>query len=63
MYRIALESIDNVAIWPVISLSIFFAFFLVLIYYVFTANKSYITRMKNMPLEGDTLDPVAPHKP
>jgi hypothetical protein len=62
MYRIALESIENVAIWPVISLSIFFAFFLVLIYYVFTANKSYITRMKNMPLEGGPADNITDPK-
>lgn len=51
MYKDILQGIDNVAIWPVISFSIFFLFFLALIWYVFTVDKKFIGRMKNMPLE------------
>ena len=51
MYKNILQSIDNIAIWPVISFIIFFLFFLCLLWYVFTVNKEFITRMKNLPLD------------
>ena len=35
MYKHVLQSIDNVAIWPVISFIIFFTFFVVLLWRVF----------------------------
>jgi cytochrome c oxidase cbb3-type subunit IV len=58
MYKNILQSIDNVAIWPMISFSIFFIFFLVLLWYVFTVDKNFIRKMKNMPLDkaSDTPD-------
>lgn len=59
MYKDVLQSIDNVAIWPIISFVIFFLFFLVLIWWVLTADKGYIRKMKQLPLEDaspDTLD-------
>lgn len=51
MYKDILQNIDNVAIWPIISFVIFFLFFLVLLWWVFTADKGYIRRMKQLPLE------------
>jgi cytochrome c oxidase cbb3-type subunit 4 len=51
MYKNILQSIDNVAIWPIISLSIFFIFFLVLLWWVFTADKTFIRKMKNLPFD------------
>jgi cytochrome c oxidase cbb3-type subunit IV len=51
MYKNILQSIDNVAIWPMISFSIFFIFFLVLLWYVFTVDKNFIRKMENMPLD------------
>jgi len=51
MYKNILQSIDNIAIWPVISIVIFFLFFLCLLWYVLTANKEFITRMKNLPMD------------
>ena len=54
MYKNILQSIENVSIWPIISLSIFFIFFLVLLWWVFTADKGFITKMKNMPLENNS---------
>jgi len=59
MYKDVLQGIDNVAIWPIISFVIFFLFFLVLIWWVMTADKGYIRKMKQLPLEdvaSDTLD-------
>ncbi len=54
MYKDILQQIDSVEIWPIISLSIFFIFFLVLLAWAFTAEKAYITRMKQLPLEDAT---------
>lgn len=50
-----LENIANVEIFPIISLLIFFIFFVGLFIYVFTRKNSYLDKMKNMPLkeEGD----------
>ena len=49
-----LENIDDVQIYPMISLLIFFVFFVVLFYWVFTAKKDHITEVSNIPLENDT---------
>ncbi len=48
-----LENIDNVQIYPMISLLLFFAFFMALFYWVFTAKKTYIDEVSNIPLEAD----------
>ncbi|MGS2739473.1 CcoQ/FixQ family Cbb3-type cytochrome c oxidase assembly chaperone [Sinomicrobium sp. M5D2P17] len=47
-----MASIDGVAIYPIISLCIFFLFFLVLFWWVFTAKKDYIESVKQIPLES-----------
>lgn len=49
-----LENIDNVQIYPMISLMIFFVFFVVLFYWVITAKKEHIKEVSNIPLENDT---------
>lgn len=49
-----LENIDNVQIYPMISLLIFFIFFVVLFYWVITAKKEHIAEVSNIPLENDT---------
>ena len=45
MYKSILQSIDNIAIWPIISFVIFFLFFLLLLWYVFTADQKFIKKM------------------
>ena len=52
----ALESIQGVEIYPIISLIIFFGFFTIMAYLVFNLDKGYINDMKNMPLEEDESD-------
>ena len=44
-----LESITGIEIYPMISLIIFFAFFVVLFWWVFTAKKEYIRKVSNIP--------------
>jgi len=52
-----LETITGIEIYPMISLLIFFTFFVVLFYWVITAKKDYITTVSNIPLdnENDTI--------
>jgi cbb3-type cytochrome oxidase subunit 3 len=51
-----LENIDGVAIYPLISLLIFFVFFVVLFWWVFTAKKEHIEEVSNIPLENNDLN-------
>jgi hypothetical protein len=46
-----LESIDGVEIYPIISLVIFFSFFVLLLYRVFTLKKSESKELSELPLE------------
>jgi cytochrome c oxidase cbb3-type subunit IV len=57
MYKEVLRSIDNVAIWPVISFVIFFTFFIGLLWFTFTADKNFIKRMSNMPIDDQNPSP------
>ncbi len=50
-----LESIAGIAIYPMISLFIFFLFFTVLVVYVMRADKQHIADLENLPLEQDDL--------
>jgi cbb3-type cytochrome oxidase subunit 3 len=55
-----LENIDDVAIYPMISLLIFFVFFVVLFWWVFTAKKAHIHEVSNIPLNDDTMNANQP---
>ncbi|WP_299390339.1 CcoQ/FixQ family Cbb3-type cytochrome c oxidase assembly chaperone [uncultured Gelidibacter sp.] len=47
-----MDSIAGIEIYPVISLLIFFTFFVLLFWWVFTAKKEYIKQMSNIPLDN-----------
>jgi len=49
-----LENIDGVEIYPIISLLIFFAFFVLLFVWVITSKKAYIEEVSNIPFEDTT---------
>lgn len=51
MFKHYFEQVHNVAIWPIISLTIFFIFFLCLILWVISVDKSYISEMENLPID------------
>lgn len=51
MYKDILSDIDNIAIWPTISFVIFFLFFIILIWWVLTADQSFIRKMSNKPFD------------
>ena len=48
-----LSNIDGVSIYPIISLFIFFAFFIGLFYWVFKMDKSSIDEIRNIPLDNN----------
>lgn len=47
-----MESIADIEIYPIISLLIFFTFFVALFWWVITAKKDYIETVSNMPLDN-----------
>lgn len=63
MYKNVLQSIDNIQIWPVVSFVIFFIFFLCLLWWVFTADRSYIENMSSMPIDDGMQDKETPNSP
>jgi hypothetical protein len=48
-----MESITGIEIYPLISLLIFFTFFVVLFWWVFTAKKEYISTVSQLPLNDN----------
>lgn len=48
-----MTSIDGIEIYPIISLLIFFIFFIGLIWYIIRADKKTINELKQMPLDED----------
>ncbi|PWL39388.1 CcoQ/FixQ family Cbb3-type cytochrome c oxidase assembly chaperone [Flagellimonas aquimarina] len=48
-----MESIEGIASYPMISLLIFFVFFVLLFWWVFTATKAHIKEMAELPLDND----------
>ena len=51
------SSIDGIEIYPIISLTIFFLFFLVLIIFVVRSNRDHVRAMAQMPLEDRNTTP------
>jgi len=48
-----MESIEGIPTYPMISLLIFFVFFALLFWWVFTARKEYIKEVSELPLEDN----------
>lgn len=48
-----MESITGIEIYPIISLLIFFTFFVALFWWVYTAKSEYITKVSNLPLDDN----------
>ena len=49
-----METIAGIEIYPLISLCIFFAFFVGLIYYVVKLSKNYVEAMESLPFEKES---------
>jgi cbb3-type cytochrome oxidase subunit 3 len=53
-----LESIDGIEIYPIISLLIFFTFFVGLFWWVFTTSKQQTKAMSELPLETNPKEKI-----
>ncbi|GMU96135.1 MULTISPECIES: cbb3-type cytochrome c oxidase subunit 3 [Ignavibacterium] len=53
MYKEILQSIKGVEIYPIISLIVFILFFIVVIIRLVRMDKSYISKMKQLPLNNE----------
>jgi len=51
-----MDSISGIEIYPIISLLIFFIFFVGLFYWVFTRKKEYINKVSQIPLDNQNDD-------
>jgi len=50
-----METIGGIEIFPIISLVIFFLFFMGLLVWVITTKKQYVDYMEKLPLEDDNI--------
>jgi len=48
-----MESIDGIAIFPIISFVIFFSFFVGLLVWVFRTDKNYLSHVESLPFKED----------
>lgn len=53
MYKNVLQSIEGITIYPIISLIVFGLFFIIMLIWIIRADKNYLARMSNLPLEPD----------
>ena len=61
MFKHYFEQVHNVAIWPIISLSIFFLFFVGLLIYVLKIRKEHVNYMQDLPLSKDNQQDFSIH--
>ncbi len=61
MFKHYFEQVHNVAIWPIISLSIFFLFFVGLIIYVMKIKRDHVHYMQDLPLADDNGQELSIH--
>jgi hypothetical protein len=55
-----MESMEGIATYPMISLLIFFVFFSILFWWVFTASKEHIKEVSEIPLEDNQPKQLEP---
>jgi cytochrome c oxidase cbb3-type subunit IV len=63
MYKEVLSNIDHIGTWPLISFVIFFTFFICLLWWVFSVDKSFVERMSKMPLVDERENSGEDSKP
>ncbi len=50
-----LSSIENVSIYPIITMIIFLTVFVGVLFWIFTRDKEYISELEQIPLDNDTF--------
>lgn len=62
MEKNVLRAIEGIALYPLISLSIFGLFFIGLLAYVLIVSKEFIGQMAQLPLQPDAAPDYAPQQ-
>jgi len=57
MFKHYFEGIQHIEIGPLISLVVFFIFFVIMMWMVLRSDKKFIHRMKNLPLDDNEMTP------
>ncbi len=60
MYKEILRSIENIEIYPIISLLIFVTFFVGMFIWVVRVPKGYVDHMKSLPMDEQESKPSQP---
>ena len=60
MYKEILRSIENIEIYPIISLLIFVTFFVGMFIWVVRVPKSYVDHMETLPMDENESTPSKP---
>ena len=50
-----LSSIENIGIYPIITMILFLAVFVGAVFWIFTRDKEYISKLENIPLDNDNF--------
>lgn len=53
MFKHYFEQIQNIEIWPIISLILFFVFFTFTVVWILFLDKKHIDKMKSLPFEDE----------
>ena len=53
MFKHYFESIDGLEIYPIFSLIVFFIFFVLVVIWSMKADKNYLKKMEEIPLENN----------
>jgi cytochrome c oxidase cbb3-type subunit 4 len=56
MFKHYFEQIQNIEIWPIISLIIFFVFFTFTMFWILFLDSKYIDKMKGLPFDEEDAD-------
>ena len=53
MFKHYFEQIQNIEIWPIISLILFFVFFTFTMIWIFFLDEKHVEKMKRLPLDDE----------
>ncbi len=62
MIKNVVEHIGGIGLYGIISVSLFFAFFIGMLIWAFRLKKSYLDAMRELPLEGGEVAPENHHQ-
>ena len=55
MYKEVLQSIEGIGIYPIVSMIVFVIFFAIVLIWYFKADKKYLKKMSNLPLDDEKI--------